>query len=42
MFGMTDEHVLEVYAQLNDKYALLLTTTSALDEGFTIDCPIIV
>lgn len=42
MFDMTDENVLEVYAQLKDKYDLILTTTSALDEGFTIDCPIIV
>lgn len=42
MFGMTNENVLEVYAQLKDKYDLLLTTTAALDEGFTIDCPIIV
>ena len=42
MFGMTDENVLEVYAQLKDKYDIILTTTTALDEGFTIDCPIIV
>ena len=42
MFGMTDESVLEVYAQLKDRYDLILTTTSALDEGFTINCPILV
>ena len=42
MFGMTDEQVLEVFAQLKGKYDLILTTTAALDEGFTIDCPIIV
>lgn len=42
MFCMTDKNVLEVYAQLKDKYGLILTTTYALDEGFTIDCPIIV
>ena len=42
MFGMTDEHVLEVYAQLKDRFDILLTTTTELDEGFTIDCPIIV
>lgn len=42
MFGMTDEKVLEVYAQLKDKYDLILTTTAALNEGFTIDCPILV
>jgi hypothetical protein len=42
MFNMTDRNVLEVYTQLKDKYDLVLTTTTALDEGFTIDCPIIV
>ena len=42
MFDMTDENVLAVYEQLKDTYDLVLTTTSALDEGFTIDCPIIV
>ncbi len=31
-----------VYEQLKDRYDLDLTTTSALDEGFTVDCPIIV
>lgn len=42
MFDMTDENVLEVYSKLKDKYDLTLTTTFALDRGFTIDCPIIV
>ena len=42
MCGMTDEKVLEVYAQLKDKSDLILTTTAALNEGFTIDCPILV
>ena len=42
MFGMTEEKVLEVYGRLKDKYDLVLTTTAALDEGFTIDCPIVV
>ena len=42
MCGMTDEKVLEVYAQLKDKCDLILTTTAALNEGFTIDCPILV
>ena len=31
-----------VYEQLKDRYDLLQTTTSELDEGFTVDCPIIV
>ncbi len=42
MFGVTVDDVLEVYEQLKDRYDLVLTTTSALDEGFTVDCPIIV
>lgn len=42
MFGMTDENVREVHEQLKDRYDLVLTTTAALDEGFTVDCPIIV
>ena len=41
MFYMTDENVLEVFALLKDRYDLVLTTSAALDEGFTIDCPII-
>jgi len=42
MFGITVDDVIEVYEQLKDRYDLILTTTSALDEGFTVDCPIIV
>ena len=42
MFDLTVDDVLAVYEQLKDRYALILTTTSALDEGFTVDCPIIV
>ena len=42
MFGMTDEKVLEVYELLKDKYDVFLTTTAMLDQGFTINCPIIV
>lgn len=42
MFDITVNDVLEVYGQLKDRYDLVLTTTSALDEGFTVDCPIIV
>lgn len=42
MFGITVDDVLEVYEQLKDRYDLVLTTTSALDEGFTVDCPILV
>ena len=39
---MTVEDVISVYDQLKHKYNLCLTTTFALDAGFTIDCPIIV
>ena len=42
MFDITVDDVLAVYEQLKDRYALILTKTSALDEGFTVDCPIIV
>ena len=46
MFDVTANDVLNVYKQLKDRYSLILTTTSALndelDTGFTIDCPIIV
>lgn len=42
MFGITVDDVVCVFEQLKDRYELVLTTTSALDEGFSIDCPIIV
>ncbi|MBR6809866.1 MAG: hypothetical protein IKM64_06240 [Clostridia bacterium] len=42
MFDITVDDVIEVYEQLKDRYNLVLTTTSALDKGFTVDCPIIV
>lgn len=42
MFNITVDDLLAVYEQLKDKYDLVLTTTAALDEGFTVDCPIIV
>ena len=42
MCGIAVDYVLEVYERLKERYSLVLTTTSALDEGFTIDCPIIV
>ncbi len=37
-----DDNVIAVYEQLKDKYDVVLTTAFALDEGFTIDCPVIV
>ena len=42
MFGMTEHHVVAVFEQLKEKYPLLLTNTMELNEGFTIDCPILV
>ena len=42
MFETTDKEILAVYEQLKDKYDLLLTTSFALDEGFTVDCPVLV
>ncbi|MBR4057454.1 MAG: hypothetical protein IKK00_04865 [Oscillospiraceae bacterium] len=42
MFGITANDVIAVYEQLKDRYNLVLTTTSALDEGFTVDCPVVV
>ncbi len=42
MFDITDNHVLAVYERLKDRYDLVLTTTSLLNEGFTIDCHIII
>lgn len=42
MFDITENDVKAVYEQLKDQYPLILTTTAALDEGFTVDCPIIV
>lgn len=41
MFDITVDDVIEVYEQLKDRYALVFTTTSALNEDFTVDCPII-
>ena len=37
-----DEDLKGIYEQLKHRYALVLTTTAALDEGFTVDCPILV
>ena len=42
MFHITAEDLLAVYEQLKDRYELIWTNTAALDEGFTVDCPIIV
>ena len=42
MFDISAESLHAAYEQLKDKYDLVWTTTAELDEGFTVDCPIIV
>ncbi len=42
MYDISVDNVLDVFKQLEHRYDLVLTTTSELDEGFTVDCPIIV
>lgn len=42
MFFLTADDVIAVYEQLKDRYDLVLTNTADLDEGFTVDCPILV
>lgn len=42
MFDITENDVKTVYDLLKDRYELNLTNTTALDEGFTIDCAILV
>ena len=37
-----DDDLKVIYEQLKDRYPLVLTTSAALDEGFTVDCPILV
>ena len=42
MFGITSDDVFSVYTMLKNRYPLLMTTAFALDEGFTVDCPVLV
>ena len=42
MSGVIDKDIQAVYNRLKDRYLLTLTTTAALDDGFNIDCPVIV
>ena len=41
-YDNTDEDLKAIYEQLKDRYPLILTNTFALDDGFTVDCPILV
>ena len=42
MERISEQDVFAVYERLKDQYDAVLTTTSALDDGFTVDCPIMV
>lgn len=42
LYNNTDDDLNVIYERLKDRYALILTNTIALDEGFTVDCPILV
>jgi len=42
LYDNTDDDLKVIYEQLKNRYALILTNTAALDEGFTVDCPILV
>lgn len=39
---MNEATLFEVYNQLKEKYSIKLTNTVDLNDGFSIDCPIIV
>ena len=42
MLYITVDDVTAVYKELESRYDLLLTNSFSLNEGFTIDCPVIV
>ena len=42
MFDVTTDDLTAVYRQLKDKYNVILTNTFAVDDGFEMDCPILV
>ena len=42
LYNNNDDDLKAIYEHLKDKYALVLTNTAELDEGFTVDCPILV
>jgi hypothetical protein len=42
MFDITENDVITVYEQLKDRYCLLLTNTLSVDDGFEMDCAILV
>ena len=42
LYNNTDDDLKAIYEQLKDRYELVLTNTADLDEGFTVDCPVLV
>ena len=42
LYNNSEDDLKAIYEKLKDRYALVLTNTAALDEGFTVDCPILV
>ena len=42
MFDITENDVKAVYEQLKDRYPLTLTNTLSVDDGFEMDCAILV
>ena len=42
LYNNNDDDLKAIYERLKDRYPLAFTNTFALDEGFTVDCPILV
>lgn len=42
MFDITVEDVFAVYEQLKDRYELVIANSLELDEGYSVDCPVLV
>ena len=42
LYDITVDDLFAVYERLKDRYELTMTNTLALNDGFTIDCPILV
>lgn len=42
VFDNTNNDVFDIYNALKDKYSLLMTNTLALDDGYTVDYPVLV
>ena len=42
LYNNSEDDLKAIYEKLKDRNALVLTNTAALDEGFTVDCPVLV